>query len=83
MIATRWGGPADYIDQTCGILVDPSSEQAMIASFAQAMQLLVDQPDLAAAMGKAGRVRVLEQFNWLRKIDQIEEIYREAIQRTA
>jgi hypothetical protein len=28
-IATAWGGPADYIDETCGILVAPSNIQAI------------------------------------------------------
>lgn len=29
VIATNWGGPADYIDRSCGILIDPSSRDAL------------------------------------------------------
>ncbi len=40
VIATAWGGPADYLDQSCGILVDPVSEHALVVGFAEAMQRL-------------------------------------------
>ena len=79
VIATRWGGPADYLDPSCGFLIEPSSEPAMIAAFAASMQALLADPERALALGRAGRERVVEHFNWLRKIDQIEKIYQQAI----
>jgi glycosyltransferase involved in cell wall biosynthesis len=80
VIATAWGGPADYLDSTCGILVEPASRAALIAGFARAMQTLIDSPDLCLRMGIAGRERLLRDFDWQRKIDRILEIYESALQ---
>ena len=79
VIATRWGGPADYLDAGCGFLIEPSSESAMVAAFASSMRALIADPEKSRTMGRAGRERVVEHFNWLRKIDLIETIYRQAV----
>jgi glycosyltransferase involved in cell wall biosynthesis len=76
VIATRWGGPADYLDATCGILVEPASYSAMVTGFAEAMQKLIGSPKLAKSMGDAGRARAVHNFDWQRKIDQMIQIYR-------
>jgi glycosyltransferase involved in cell wall biosynthesis len=75
VIATRWGGPLDYLDSSCGILVAPHSYQALVTGFAQAMQKLIDHPDLAKAMGTAGRARAVRDFDWQRRIDAMVDIY--------
>ncbi len=77
VIATKWGGPVDYLDGSCGFLVEPSSRQAMVKSFADAMQRLIAEPQLRDEMGANGLARVEQNFNWERKIDRIIEIYRE------
>ena len=82
VIATRWGGPADYLDESCGILVKPDSYETMVQHFADAMELISTHPALAARMGAAGLLRVQDRFSWARKIDRILEIYSEAIART-
>ena len=83
VIATGWGGPVEYLDESCGILVAPESTTGMIDSFAAAMELFATQPELADRMGAAGQARVQEHFSWIRKIDRIEEIYSAAIAATA
>jgi glycosyltransferase involved in cell wall biosynthesis len=75
VIATRWGGPADYLDATCGILVEPESYSAMVTGFAEAMQKLICSPKLAKSMGDAGRARAVRDFDWQRKIDRMMRIY--------
>jgi glycosyltransferase involved in cell wall biosynthesis len=79
VIATAWGGPADYLDSETGFLIPAVSREAMIAGFADAMQRLIDDPELAARMGAAGREKLLAQFTWHMKIDRILEIYESAI----
>jgi glycosyltransferase involved in cell wall biosynthesis len=79
VIATAWGGPADYLDSETGFLVPPVSREAMIGGFADAMQRLIDNPELAARMGAAAREKLLAQFTWDMKIDRILEIYESAI----
>ena len=75
VIATAWGGPADYIDATCGILVEPTGRAEMVSGFAVAMQQLMDTPELRSSMGAAGRERLQMEFDWNRKIDQVLAIY--------
>ncbi|MCB9634684.1 MAG: glycosyltransferase family 4 protein [Sandaracinus sp.] len=80
-IATRWGGPADYLDETCGILVDPASKAAMVEGFAAAMRKLGTDPALRARLGAAARRRIEDVFDWERKVDRMLEIYEDARQR--
>jgi glycosyltransferase involved in cell wall biosynthesis len=79
VIATAWGGPADYLDATCGILVDPSNEQAITGGFIAGMQTLIADPLLRAQLGSAGRRRVEQHFDWEQKINSMLDFYRQAI----
>jgi glycosyltransferase involved in cell wall biosynthesis len=75
VIATRWGGPVDYVDPTCGVLVEPTSREAFVAGLGRAMAELADAPALRRQMGRAGRERVAREFDWERKVDRMLEIY--------
>lgn len=75
VIATNWGGPADYLDSTCGILIDPTSKEAFVNGLTDAMLKLAHSPQLRLSMGQAGQERVRKHFDWERKVDQILEIY--------
>jgi glycosyltransferase involved in cell wall biosynthesis len=79
VIATGWGGPMEYLDERCGILVAPESTTGMVERFAAGMALLATQPEVGDRMGAAGQARVQEHFSWVRKIDRIEEIYSAAV----
>lgn len=81
VIATQWGGPADYLDQSCGILVRPDSRESLIAGFASAMTMLAQSPTLRERLGQAGLARVRAQFDWERKIDRIIDLYELAMKR--
>jgi glycosyltransferase involved in cell wall biosynthesis len=80
VIATAWGGPLDYLDQSCGILVAPDSREALVAGFAAAMKALAGSRPLRTKMGEAGYARARQHFDWQRKIDQIQELYQLAQQ---
>jgi len=75
VIATNWGGPADYITEDCGILVEPSSKIAFIQGLADAMLRLARDEPLAKKMGQQGQKRVETLFSWQAKIEQIIKIY--------
>ena len=75
VIATGWGGPVDYLDSSCGILVNPESYKVLVTGFAEAMQKLIDFPELAKTMGNAGRKRVVRDFDWQQRIDKVINIY--------
>jgi glycosyltransferase involved in cell wall biosynthesis len=75
VVAVAWGGPVDYLDESCGILVHPTGEDAIISGFRAAMSKLVSDRTLAKRLGAAGRRRVEERYNWERKVDGVVEIY--------
>lgn len=83
VIATDWGGPADYITPECGILVQPSSREALIEQLAAAMHRLALDPALRMRMGKAGRRRVEQEFDWEEKVDFMMSVYGRAAAATA
>ena len=75
VVATNWGGPADYLDGSCGILVDPVSREGFIEGLSEAMTRLAESLSLREAMGRAGRERVIREFDWDLKVDRMLEIY--------
>jgi glycosyltransferase involved in cell wall biosynthesis len=79
VIATAWGGPADYLDPTCGILVDPTNPETIQSGFEAAMRTLIADHSLRTRLGAAGRRRVEQLYDWDQKIDRILEIYEQAI----
>ncbi len=79
VIATNWGGPADYLDSTCGILVEPASKEGFIKGMSDAMLKLAQSPELRQSMGQAGWERVRQHFDWERKVDRMIEIYQQTI----
>jgi glycosyltransferase involved in cell wall biosynthesis len=83
VVATRWGGPCDYLDEDCGILVEPSSRDALVGGLADAIARLAADPELRRRLGERGRERVIARYDWNRKVDEMLEIYREAALRGA
>ena len=79
VIATDWGGPSDYLDPSCGILVPPSDRGRFEAGLTEAMVRLAQSPTLRERMGRAGYRKVAERFDWEVKVDRILEIYRDAV----
>lgn len=61
VIASRTGGiPEVVLDNKTGILCEPGNEKALC----DALIKILDNPDLAMSMGKAGRQAVLKKFNY-------------------
>lgn len=79
VIATKWGGPAEYVDDGCGILVPPDSRESLIAGLADAMERLARDPGLRHRMGEAGRRKIELFYTWDTKIDRILDFYRQAV----
>jgi glycosyltransferase involved in cell wall biosynthesis len=79
VVAVAWGGPLDYLDDSCGILVPAAGPESIIGGFVEAAKKLAMDRNLRARLGVAGRRRVELLFDWNRKVDRILEIYRQAI----
>ncbi len=82
VLATRWGGPADYLDDSTGILIDPTNPGEFTQALTKGLVRLARDPSLRLTLGQAARRRVQERYDWQGKIDQIIGIYREAQART-
>lgn len=79
VIATAWGGPLDYLDASCGILVEPSSPGQFVEGLAAAMVRLANDPAERGAMGRAGRAKVLRHHDWDAKVERMLDLYREVL----
>ena len=78
VIATAWGGPADYLDATCGVLVPPTDREGLIEGFADAMVRLTISPESRMEMGRNGRNKATRLYDWDVKVDRIIELYHQA-----
>jgi glycosyltransferase involved in cell wall biosynthesis len=78
VIATAWGGPVDYLDPSCGVLVAPDSRESLIQGFADAMTRLAAAPELRREMGRRGREKVIRDFDWEVKVDRVLALYDQA-----
>jgi glycosyltransferase involved in cell wall biosynthesis len=81
VIATRWGGPADYLDDSCGLRIEPTSREAMIRDLTAALSKLAEDAGLRGRLGAAGRAKVEREYDWERKIDRVMDIYRAVVSR--
>ncbi len=81
VIATNWGGPSDYLDAESGILVDPLPHANFVRGLTSAMLRLAQNEPARRQMGENARRRVIEKFDWERKIAFILDVYREAMRR--
>jgi glycosyltransferase involved in cell wall biosynthesis len=79
VIATHWGGPADYLDETCGLLIPPESRESFVVALAAAIRQLHGSRELRLRLGSSGRWKATCEFSWDAKIDRIIEIYRRAV----
>jgi glycogen(starch) synthase len=75
VIATSIGGPPEFVDEgRTGLLVDPFDTAAL----ARALDRLLGDQALRAAMGAAARERV-QDFGWPAIAERYRELYRRAV----
>jgi glycosyltransferase involved in cell wall biosynthesis len=82
VIATNWGGPSEYLDESCGILIEPRSQGLFVDDLAAAMTRMATSPALRRAMGQMGHHRAVSEFDWDVKVDAILDIYRHVVEAT-
>jgi glycosyltransferase involved in cell wall biosynthesis len=76
VIATAWGGPVDYLDASCGILVPPTGRDALVSGLRDALLRIARSPQERIAMGANGRRKVEREYDWDVKAEQILAQYR-------
>lgn len=67
-VSTRVGGiPEAVVDGVTGVLVDPDSDEALLVG----LRGLLENPETAKSLGKSGRERVLSDFLWKTRSQEI------------
>jgi glycosyltransferase involved in cell wall biosynthesis len=80
VVGARSGGIAESVEHgTTGLLVAPGEA----GELASALLRLLDDPALAAAMGRSGRVRAVRLHSWDRVASELADLYRGLVQRGA
>jgi starch synthase len=90
VVATATGGIPEVVDdRVTGLLVPieqvgdgtgtPVDPDRFVADLAAVITEVVDDPDRAAEMGKAGRRRALDKFSWAAIADHTMEVYRSVL----
>jgi glycosyltransferase involved in cell wall biosynthesis len=74
-VISTTGGALPEVVGDAGLLVPPADPEAL----AGAIRALLDDPDRAAKLGRAGYRRVHRQFTWRRAAERTVAAYREAI----
>ncbi len=74
LISTTGGALAEVVGDA-GLLVPPADSAAL----AKALATILDNPDLAARLGEAGRKRIAGEFTWEKAALKTEAAYRKAI----
>jgi alpha-maltose-1-phosphate synthase len=82
VVASSVGGIPEVVQHgATGLLVpyDPRRSDEFETGLAAAMNDLVQRPDHARALGRAGRARAVEEFGWDRIAAETVEVYRSVI----
>jgi phosphatidylinositol alpha-mannosyltransferase len=73
IVATRLPGFAEVMrDGVHGLMIDEPDD---IPGFVTALETLLDDPQRARTLGRAGRARVVTTFGWSQVGDALEELY--------
>lgn len=75
VICLDWAGMAIITDDNCAIRIPVSNPEQMPKDMAAAIITLIKNPGLREAMGKAGRNRIKEVYNWETKGLFVEQLF--------
>jgi starch synthase len=76
VVASRVGGIPEVVDEgKTGLLVPPGSPEDL----ADALNVLIRDPGLAEAMGRAGRDRAVAEFGWPAVAERTAALYAELV----
>lgn len=78
LVSTRGGALPEVVgeDGRCGLLAEPGDAADLARAIREVLEMTTER---RAAMGEAGRRRVLENFTWRRAAERTIDVYREAL----
>jgi len=81
LIVADRGGPGHVVDDASGIRVPVTTPERYAQDLAGAIRRLADHPERHAAMGAAARERIAGLALWTVKIDRLDCLYAELLQK--
>jgi glycosyltransferase involved in cell wall biosynthesis len=75
-VVTNAGGLPEIVDDTCGVIVQPSDENEL----ASAIRRLAENPELRKTLGANARKRIEDKFSLQAMSEQTFELYTEVLQ---
>jgi glycosyltransferase involved in cell wall biosynthesis len=75
------GGQRELVTPACGVLIQRDGSQGEVEAYADALQRLIESPDLRNKMGRAARSRVCTQFDLSSMGERVEILLERARQR--
>ena len=79
VIASAWAGRSTTWTRRRGVLVPVQSRERFVGGLADALARLAGDAALRERMGRAGRRRVVKEFDWDVKMDRMLGLYAEAV----
>ena len=80
VVCLNTGGPGTHIKSDWGFKISPVSPGSAATELARALELLYEDRQLCADLGRAGRARAEGEYHWDRLGDRLMEIYQQALQ---
>lgn len=81
-VVVNYGGPADLVDESCGIRVPMAPRPQLVTGLRSAMERLSADHALCERLGETAAATVREQYTWDAKADRIVSFYDEVIARS-
>ena len=78
-IIVDYGGPAELIDEACGLKLPMRPREELIVALQASMERLAASPTLVREMGEAAVEAVLTRHTWEAKAKQMLRIYQEVV----
>ena len=75
VVCLDYAGPAEIIDDNCGIKIPIENHDQVIAQLSHALAKLLASPKTKGNMGKAARRRLKDSFHWNSKGESLSKLY--------
>ncbi|NJN46635.1 MAG: glycosyltransferase family 4 protein [Candidatus Competibacteraceae bacterium] len=80
VIAVDFGGPAEIVDDTVGVLIPPRNEETLVAGLVNAFSDVEEHPEQWRQRGEQGRQKAEQHFGWGAKVDRAVTLYQRVLE---
>jgi glycosyltransferase involved in cell wall biosynthesis len=77
VVAIRYGGPAELVDDAVGRAIPPDGKDVVITALLEAFRDVIRRPNHWRNCGREGRRRAEASFSWESKMDRALSLYRQ------